>query len=269
MTENASKSESNEKNNQQTYRQYDFKFVVVLLVLLAYILKLTLSFPMSGSYGGVENQWYVSPALFPLILLSALFLCCISLLVSSVKQQGSQHFFSLSHWFGNRAEQEVRDRWLIIGLLVIYVYVLIPATDFYLATTVFLSSLTAIFYLQLKQARQTVIAANMLLMATLITVRTTLNEDPSLTILDINDLESSILYCDLSSALTLILLTLWQIIAGVKIDKTKVIYNLIAVLVVPLILIMIFSFLLYVPMPVEYGNVINFLNWLIYEQLGI
>ena len=90
MTENVSAPQSKEQDNQQTYRQYDFKFALILLLLLAYILKLTLSFPMSGSYGGVENQWYVSPALFPLILLSALFLCCVSLLISSVKQQGNQ-----------------------------------------------------------------------------------------------------------------------------------------------------------------------------------
>ncbi|MCF2950130.1 hypothetical protein L0668_18595 [Paraglaciecola aquimarina] len=259
----------NGKNNEQTYRQYDFKFVIALLVILAYILKLTLSFPMSGSYGGVENQWYVSPALFPLILLTALFLCCISLLMSSIKQQGHQHFFSLAHWLGNKDNQQVRDRWLIIGLLIGYVYLLIPATDFYLATAVFVCSLTSIFYLQIDQARRTVIAANILLAATLVTIRSTLNEDPSISILDINDLENSILYCDLSTGFTLISLVIWQVICGSKIDKPRVMYNLIAVLIVPLILVMAFSFLLYVPMPVEYGSVISFLNWLIYEQLGI
>jgi hypothetical protein len=265
MTENVSNSDSGEQKD----RQYDFKFVVVLLLILGYILKLTLSFPMSGSYGGVENQWYVSPALFPLILLSALFMCCAALLVSSVKQQGNRQFFSLSHWIGDKTNQSVRDRWLIIGLLIGYVYVLVPSTDFYLATTIFVASLTCIFYLQLNNARKWVILVNCLLMITLIITRLVLKEDPALSLLDVNDVERSILYCDISAGLTLGFFIAWQLTAGLKVDKTKVMYNLIAVLLVPFVLVMIFSFLLYVPMPVEYGTVISFLNWLIYEQLGL
>jgi hypothetical protein len=224
---------------------------------------------MSGSYGGVENQWYVSPALFPLILLSALFLCCAVLLVSSVKQQGNKHFFNLGHWIGDKKHQAIRDRWLIIGLLIEYVYVLIPSTDFYLATTIFVASLTCIFYLQLINARKWVTAVNCLLVLSLITIRLMLNEDPSLTLLDINDLETSILYCDISTAIALVFFVTWQLKSGLPIDKTKVMYNLIAVLLVPLILVEICGFLLYVPMTVEYGSVISFLNWLIYEQLGL
>ena len=51
----------------------NFKVGLVLLIICAVFFVHTLSFPMTGSYGGVENQWYVSPALFPLILLSALY----------------------------------------------------------------------------------------------------------------------------------------------------------------------------------------------------
>ncbi|MDU0355012.1 hypothetical protein RS130_14855 [Paraglaciecola aquimarina] len=255
--------------NTAKNRQYDFKFAVVLLLILAYLLTLTLSFPMSGNYGGVENQWYVSPALFPLLLLAALFLCCTVLLISAVRQNGTRHFFSVGHWLGDHTNQLVLDRWLIIGLLIEFVYVLVPSTDFYLATTVFVASLTSIFYLQLAHSRKWVVTLNMLLTLVLVITRLVLNEDSTVSLLDINDLENSILYCDIFVALTLFILLTWQLNTGFAQQKTKVLYHLIAVLFVPLVLVMIFSFLLYVPMPVEYGTVISFLNWLVYQQLGI
>ncbi|WP_158969526.1 tripartite tricarboxylate transporter TctB family protein [Paraglaciecola sp. L3A3] len=260
---------SDKDPNKAKDRQYDFKFVIVLLLILAYILKITLSFPMSGSYGGVDNQWYVSPALFPLILLSALFLCCSALFFSALKGNGAKNFFSLPHWFGDKNNQHTKDRWLIIALLIVYVYILIPSTDFYLATTIFVASLTSIFYLQLNNCRKWVITVNCLLVISLVSIRTILKEDPSIGILDINDLENSILYCDISTSVALLILLGWQIKDGFSSHRTKLIYTGIAVIVVPLILVMMFSFLLYVPMPVEYGKVISFLNWLIYEQLGL
>lgn len=252
-----------------TGRQYDFKFALIMMLLLVWLISVTLSFPMSGSYGGVENQWYVSPALFPLFLLGALFICVSALLISTMKQKGYQDFFSLQHWIGDKTDQAVVDKWLIIGLLVIYVYVLIPSTDFYLATTVFVSSLTSIFYLQINHARKWILALNSSLILVLVLIRLHFQQEQDLSLLDINSLENSILYCDIATTLALAILLSLKVGLGFKKDKSKLIYSLIAALLVPLILILLFSFLLYVPMPVEYGTVINMLNWLIYEQFGL
>ncbi len=250
-------------------RQHDFKFVVVLLLVLAALLKLTLSFPMSGSYGGVENQWYVSPALFPLSLIVLMILCCLSLMVSAIKQGGHTNFLSLAGWLGSKTNQYVVDRWLIIGLLIAYVYIYIPATDFYLATSVFVISLTTVFYLKLGRARGIIGLVNLCLIIGLVTIRTVLNDDPTNSLLDINSIDQSILWCDIFTACLLAAIILWQFSQVLNQPKSMFVYQLIASLVVPLVLIIAFSFLLFVPMPVEYGSVINFLNWLAYEQLGL
>jgi hypothetical protein len=250
-------------------RQYDFKFMLVLLCVLGGLLKITLSFPMSGSYGGVENQWYVSPALFPLVLLILLILCCLSLLVTAIKQGGAQEFLSMSGWLGNKDNQQVRERWLIIALLIAYVYVYIPSTDFYLATGLFVSTLTSVFYLKLARAKSVVIVLNSMAVLGLILIRSSLNQDPSLSLLDINANDQSILWCDVFTTCVLASIISWQALMTNKSNRSKFGIQLVAVLIVPLLLIIAFSFLLFVPMPVEYGSVINVLNWLAYEQLGL
>ena len=55
--------------------QSDFKVSLVLLVIGLALFIHTLNFPMSGSYGGVENQWFISPALFPLMVCFLLVVC--------------------------------------------------------------------------------------------------------------------------------------------------------------------------------------------------
>lgn len=260
---------SEDLSSSNKSRQYDFKFVIVLLAILAFLLNLTLSFPMSGSYGGVDNQWFVSPALFPLSILTALFICCAVLLISAVKQQGYQHFFSLQHWLGDKNNQVVLDRWLIIGLLIEYVYLLIPSTDFYLATTIFVISLISIFYLQLQHCRKVTLIANLLLSLCVLTIRLGLDEDSSSSFFTANAIDELILYCDICTGLCLLFFITWQLLSTAAVTKKKVLYSLIASIFVPLVLVMIFGFLLYVPMPVEYGNVISALNWLVYEQLGL
>ncbi|MFC3122741.1 hypothetical protein [Agaribacter flavus] len=262
------KYKSTSDPEQFKQRQYDFKFVVVLFVVLLILVKLTLSFPMTGSYGGVENQWYVSPALFPLILLTALFLCCIALLTNALKYHGYQHFFEPSTWFGNRLEAGVIDRWLIICLLISYVYILIPSADFYLATCVFVLTLTSTFYLKLHSSRIVVSGINLLLTLALIVTKLVTSEQTDLSLFDINTDETLIRYCDTSTAIALLVLVVWQCVNYKKTGSKLLVFSLIAGLIVPLLLVIAFSFLLYVPMPVEYGSVSSFLSWLVYEKLA-
>ena len=59
---------SPDANEVPPLRKADFWTSLVLLALAAGMLVETLTYPLEGSYAGVRNAWYVSPALLPLIV---------------------------------------------------------------------------------------------------------------------------------------------------------------------------------------------------------
>lgn len=50
-------------------RKADFITSILLLLFSVWVIMETLKMPMKDTFGGVQNVWYVSPALFPLIIL--------------------------------------------------------------------------------------------------------------------------------------------------------------------------------------------------------
>ncbi|MCP3868621.1 MAG: hypothetical protein GY703_11085 [Gammaproteobacteria bacterium] len=49
-------------------RRLDFRTGILLSLLAIGIIWEASGYPISDSYGGVQNVWYVSPALFPLLV---------------------------------------------------------------------------------------------------------------------------------------------------------------------------------------------------------
>lgn len=247
----------------------DFKVAIVLLLVSLFLILETMNYPMSGDYAGVESQWYVSPALFPLIVLTCFMLCGFVLLAKAIGQQGYQGFFSFSGWLGDPQEKRVRDRWLVIFLLAIYVYCYIPSIDFYLATTVFLLSLTARFYYETRNSLVLISGVNLLLFSLLLVIKTQWLALDEISYFSINQDEEVIFWSDSCAAIVISLLLLTHIVMPSKADKRKAVINTLIVLFVPLVLILIFSYLLFVPMPVEYGSVVSLLDHLVYEVLAL
>ncbi|MEZ5866896.1 MAG: hypothetical protein R3D25_23510, partial [Geminicoccaceae bacterium] len=56
---------------------------LALLLIAAAMAGGALQFPLRGTYAGVKNAWYVSPALFPLIVATCLFLLAVTLIVTT------------------------------------------------------------------------------------------------------------------------------------------------------------------------------------------
>ena len=245
----------------------DFRTALVLLAITLFLFFETLTYPMSGDYAGVESQWYVSPALFPLVILSCLLLCSLILLVKSLRAQGYKAFFSVSVWFGNHLEKRIRDRWLVILLLIVYVYGLIPSVDFYLASVVFLLSLTSRFYYEIKQSFLVITSTNVGLMLALYFIKMHWLMAEEVTYLSINQAENVIFWSDCCAVFFISILLLKNIFNPCTSDTRKLITNSVVTLMVPLVLVMVFSYLLFVPMPVEYGSVVSMLDNLIYEVL--
>lgn len=247
----------------------DFKTGLVLIFIALALLIHTLGFPMSGSYAGVENQWFASPALFPLIVIGLLLLCSCILLFKAIKQKGFTQFGDLKTWLGDWQQSRIKERWYVIFNLVIFVYVYIPSIDFYLASILFLMSLTSQFYYKSKNCLIRLTLLHIVLSAVLIGIKLNINAYEDTNWLSMNQDETVISYSDMAATISiLIVFALNWIMPEVK-DFKKARTQTLVVLFVPLILVVVFTFLLFVPMPVEYGTVSNFLSYLAYDVLSL
>lgn len=108
--------------------------------------------PMKDSYAGVQNVWYVSPALFPLLIGSTLALLGILLIRTALKTVGLRgvkevlNYLSSSD-FRDFLKQTVTVRFYgIVITLLIFVYILVPHIDFFLAAILFLLIFFFMFY---------------------------------------------------------------------------------------------------------------------------
>ena len=58
--------------------------------------------PMKGSWGGVQNVWFVSPALFPLFVGIMIMLLGALLVRTAIKQVGFKELGSVLRWLASR-----------------------------------------------------------------------------------------------------------------------------------------------------------------------
>ncbi len=133
--------------NKEAMRRADFKTGIILIVLSVLVLVETSTFPMTDSYGGVQNVWYVSPALFPLIIGGVLLVLSVVLLANAIREGG--HRGGAGTLSPRRllspSEHTVRFGTILLYLLA-YVYLFVPYVDFALATFLFLFPFALSFY---------------------------------------------------------------------------------------------------------------------------
>lgn len=132
-------------------RQADFVMSLFLLFTGLYIIIKAMGMPMSGMYGGVENTWYVSPALFPLIVGGFLLILSVVLLIHSIKVGG---LTDLIHNLQN-IQWKIGDRFqrvlFVLYYFATFIYLFIPRVDFFLNVMVFLLIFVATFYFDKKE----------------------------------------------------------------------------------------------------------------------
>lgn len=113
----------------------------VLLILLSVVVLIGASqMPLRGTYGGVVNVWYVSPAALPFVIAGALLVMSISLLRSAVREGGHR---GLIAFFGTRFRTLPRNppvhRMIgVVVLLCIYVYGLLGRMNYFVASSLYL-----------------------------------------------------------------------------------------------------------------------------------
>ena len=134
-------------SDQGRLRRADLRTGLGLMVFAVAMLGVTLTFPITDSFGGVRNVWYVSPALLPLLIGGSILLLAGLLVAKSARELG---------WDGVRqtlhpALPDVSPRGLrllmILGSICCYVYVLVPRVDFTVATALLLMTFISAFHL--------------------------------------------------------------------------------------------------------------------------
>ncbi len=131
----------------QKLRRADFVTSLILLGFGAWMLLEAFRMPMRDTFGGVQNVWYVSPALFPLIVSIGILVLATALLAHAIRSGGAA---ALVHSLKNLAETDreplIRFGGILLGL-VSFVYLYIPRVDFFLATILMLFYFVTAYYL--------------------------------------------------------------------------------------------------------------------------
>jgi hypothetical protein len=133
-------------------RKADVFSGTVILSLGLFIIYQAFQMPMKDSYAGVQNVWYVSPALFPLLVGSMLALLGLLLVKTAVSSVGKDGVISVFKFLGSsdfvdflKLPVTIRYYGIVINLLV-FVFLLIPNIDFFVGSILFLLTFFFMFY---------------------------------------------------------------------------------------------------------------------------
>lgn len=118
-----------------------------------WVISQALKMPMKDSWGGVQNVWFVSPALFPLFVGSVIVVLGIALVVNALKTVGTKGLTDTLAWLKSpelirflKSTAMMRFHAIVV-LLFSFVFLNIPRIDFFLCSVLFLSAFISMFYL--------------------------------------------------------------------------------------------------------------------------
>ncbi|CAB5079500.1 hypothetical protein D3OALGA1CA_456 [Olavius algarvensis associated proteobacterium Delta 3] len=117
-----------------------------------WIISQGLKMPMKDSWGGVQNVWFVSPALFPLFVGAMITLLGVLLMRTALKTVGFNGFKRALGWLASpdlirflKSPATMRF-YAIAGLFTCFVYIQVPRIDFFLCSVLFLFVFITMFY---------------------------------------------------------------------------------------------------------------------------
>lgn len=138
---------------KEKLRKADLFSALLIMLFGLFVVVGALQMPMKDSWGGVQNVWYVSPALFPLFVGGMITLLGGILMRTAVKEVGAKAFGeTLSAILGAPGAQffksmPVRRFVSMVVLFGTFVFMNIPRVDFYIASLLFILAFIFMFYL--------------------------------------------------------------------------------------------------------------------------
>jgi hypothetical protein len=133
-------------------RKTDIFSGAIIVLLGLFIISQAVRMPMKDSWGGVQNVWFVSPALFPLLVGGMLTFLGTVLVVMACKSTGREGIRSVIAFMTSRELVNfVKDPlivrfYAIVFNLLVFVFLMVPHIDFFLAAIYFLLVFFVMFY---------------------------------------------------------------------------------------------------------------------------
>jgi hypothetical protein len=240
-------------------RKADVYSGIAIFLFGAWIVRQATKMPMKDSWGGVQNVWFVSPALFPLFIGAMIMLLGLLLSRTALKAIGIKAFGNSLQWllssnlFQFLNSMSVLRFYAITVLFLSFIFLNIPRIDFFLSAVLFLSVFITMFYFDeatlLKKLFFFYLAGTIFFIAYFATPLDALLGKVLPFAKDILAVAFILSYC----------LYAWILIRGNPIWRRKFRVGLIVAVVAPFIICPIFKYFLLVPMPKE-GLVVALLD---------
>jgi hypothetical protein len=137
---------------KEKLRKVDAYYGVIIFLFGAWIVWQASKMPMKDSWGGVQNVWFVSPALFPLFVGGMIMLLGLLLVRTALKAIGMKAFGETLQWLFSKNLLQFLNTvsilrfYAIAVLFLAFVYLNIPRIDFFLSALLFLSVFITMFY---------------------------------------------------------------------------------------------------------------------------
>lgn len=241
---------------EKQLRKADFVTSILLFMFGGWIIWMATKMPMEATYGGVQNVWYVSPALFPLAIGGALVILSMLLLIHSIKVRGAHQFIRSISLKGLLTEKSLRF-WVMILLFFSFVYLYVPRVDFFLSIMFFLVVFISVFFFDIQRLMVRLALYYFTVSLIFLVIFTT-------------NLHSIINHffiygTDLLMLIFIVVYIVYMKILIGKQEKLKGKFRLTLVVsfLTPVTLCPVFKYLLLVPLPKE-GGVINIFNLIRY-----
>lgn len=123
-----------------------------IFVFGLWVVSQAVKMPMKGSWGGVQNVWFVSPALFPLFVGAMIALLGALLVKNTLKTVGFKALGDIIGWMVSRElilflkTPALIRFYAIVTLFFSFVFLNIPRVDFFLGAILFLLVFISMFY---------------------------------------------------------------------------------------------------------------------------
>ena len=137
---------------KEKLRKADIFSGVIIIFFGLWVISHAVKMPMKDSWGGVQNVWFVSPALFPLFVGAMIVLLGALLVRTAVKEVGLKEVGRVLHWLFSyemarflKSPSNLRF-YAITVLFFSLVYLNISRIDFFLCSVLFLVAFISMFY---------------------------------------------------------------------------------------------------------------------------
>jgi hypothetical protein len=140
--------------DKEKLRKADAFSAIIIFLFGAWVVWQATKMPMKDSWGGVQNVWFVSPALFPLFVGAMIMLLGLLLFRTALKTIGVRAFNDTLQWLFSKSLLQFLNKipilrfYAIAVLFLSFVYLNIPRIDFFLSTVLFLSVFITMFYFE-------------------------------------------------------------------------------------------------------------------------